>query len=140
MLASDADARRAGLRAIHVHHGLHADADAWATHCQQTCDALDVPLSIVRVEVDRASGLGLEGAARDARHRAFAQALGDDEILALAHHRDDQAETFLLRALRGSGVDGLAAMRPWRAHAQRLAVAAAARPAARGAADLRART
>ena len=117
MLASDADARSAGLRAIHVHHGLHADADAWATHCQRMCDALDVPLSIVRVEVDRASGLGLEGAARDARHRAFAQALGDDEILALAHHRDDQAETFLLRALRGSGVDGLAAMRPWRAHA-----------------------
>ena len=116
MLASDADTRRAGLRAIHVHHGLHADADAWAAHCQQTCDALDVPLSIVHVEVDRASGLGLEGAARDARHRAFAEALGDDEILALAHHRDDQAETFLLRALRGSGVDGLSAMRPWRAH------------------------
>lgn len=117
LLASDADARRAGLRAIHVHHGLHADADAWATHCQQTCDALDVPLSIIRVEVDRASGLGLEGAARDARHGAFSEALGDDEILALAHHRDDQAETFLLRALRGSGVEGLAAMRPWRAHA-----------------------
>ena len=117
LLASDADTRRAGLRAIHVHHGLHADADAWAAHCQQTCDALDVPLSIVRVEVDLASGLGLEGAARDARHRAFAEALGDDEILAVAHHRDDQAETFLLRALRGSGVDGLAAMRPWRAHA-----------------------
>ena len=117
MLASDDDTRRAGLRAIHVHHGLHADADAWAAHCQQTCDALDVPLSIVRVEVDLASGLGLEGAARDARHRAFAEALGDDEILAVAHHRDDQAETFLLRALRGSGVDGLAAMRPWRAHA-----------------------
>jgi len=117
LLAADANARRDGLRAIHVHHGLHADADAWATHCQQTCDALDVPLSIVRVEVDRASGLGLEGAARDARHRAFADALHDDEILVLAHHRDDQAETFLLRALRGSGVDGLAAMRPWRAYA-----------------------
>ena len=117
MLASDDDTRRAGLRAIHVHHGLHADADAWATHCQRTCDALGVPQSIFQVEVDRASGLGLEGAARDARHRAFAEALDDDEILALAHHRDDQAETFLLRALRGAGVDGLAAMRPWRAHA-----------------------
>lgn len=118
LLASDADARRAGLRAIHVHHGLHADADVWATHCQHACDALGVALSIVRVEVDHASGLGLEGAARDARHRAFAQALGDDEILALAHHRDDQAETFLLRALRGAGVDGLAAMQPWRAYAK----------------------
>jgi tRNA(Ile)-lysidine synthase len=110
-------AQRAGLRAIHVHHALHADAEAWAKHCQRTCDALGVPLAIVRVEVDRASKLGLEGAARKARHRAFAEAMGDDEILALAHHRDDQAETFLLRALRGSGVDGLAAMRPWRAYA-----------------------
>jgi tRNA(Ile)-lysidine synthase len=117
LLASHAHAQRTSLRAIHVHHGLHADADRWATHCQHVCEALCVPLAIVRVDVDRASGLGFEGAARDARHRAFAEALGDDEILALAHHRDDQAETFLLRALRGSGVDGLAAMRPWRAHA-----------------------
>ncbi|MEG3049065.1 MAG: tRNA lysidine(34) synthetase TilS [Thermomonas sp.] len=117
MLALDADARRHGLRAIHVHHGLHADAELWAAHCQQICEALDVPLTIVRVEINRGSGLGLEGAARDARHRAFAEAIRDDEILTLAHHRDDQAETFLLRALRGSGVDGLAAMRPWRAYA-----------------------
>jgi len=117
LLAANTDIRRNGLGAIHVHHGLHADADAWAAQCQRSCDALDVPLSIVHVDVDRASGQGLEGAARDARHRAFAQALADDEILALAHHRDDQAETFLLRALRGSGVDGLAAMRSWRAYA-----------------------
>ena len=117
LLANDANARRAGLRAIHVHHGLHTDADAWAAHGQRVCESLGVPLAIVHVNVDRASGLGIEGAARDARHRAFAAALGNDEILALAHHRDDQAETFLLRALRGSGVDGLAAMRPCRAYA-----------------------
>lgn len=114
LLASDGDARRRGLRAIHVHHGLHDDADAWAAHCRGTCDALGVPLVVAHVEVDRASGLGIEGAARNARHAAFAEALDDGEILALAHHRDDQAETFLLRALRGSGADGLAAMRPWR--------------------------
>jgi tRNA(Ile)-lysidine synthase len=117
LLADDADARRNGLRAIHVHHGLHPDADAWAAHCERECAALGLPLQVVRVEVDRDSGLGIEGAAREARHRAFAEALRDGEILALAHHRDDQAETFLLRALRGSGVDGLASMRPWRAHA-----------------------
>ena len=117
VLASDADQRHRGLRAIHVHHGLHAQADEWAAHCWRECAALDVPLQVVRVEVQAGTGLGVEGAARAARHRAFAEALGDGEILALAHHRDDQAETFLLRALRGSGVDGLAAMRPWRAHA-----------------------
>nr|WP_242112228.1 tRNA lysidine(34) synthetase TilS [Luteimonas aquatica] len=111
-------ARRAaharGLRAIHVHHGLHPEADAWAAHCRAACQALGVPLHVVRVSVARDEGQGIEAAARAARRRAFAQALGEGEVLALAHHRDDQAETFLLRALRASGTDGLAAMRPWR--------------------------
>jgi tRNA(Ile)-lysidine synthase len=115
-LATTQGLRALGLRAIHVHHGLHPDADAWAAHCQRQCDALAVPLQVVRVRVDTALGLGLEGAARAARHAAFADALQEGEILVLAHHLDDQAETFLLRALRGSGVDGLAAMRSWRAY------------------------
>jgi len=117
LLANDTDARRNGLRAIHVHHGLHPDADRWAADCERECMALGISLQVVRVDVDRNAGLGIEGAARAARHRAFAEALHDDEVLALAHHRDDQAETFLLRALRGSGVDGLAAMQPWREYA-----------------------
>jgi tRNA(Ile)-lysidine synthase len=116
-LAGDPTVRTRGLRAIHVHHGLHAQADAWAEHCERLCTALGVPLHVVRVEVARNTGLGNEGAARTARHAAFADALGNGEVLALAHHRDDQAETFLMRALRGSGVDGLAAMRAWRPYA-----------------------
>ena len=115
LLASDAAARRQGLRAIHVHHGLHPEADRWAAHCQRMCDALAVPMTLARVQVDNHSGLGLEAAARAARHTAFADAMAADDMLVLAHHQDDQAETFLLRALRGSGVDGLAAMRDWRA-------------------------
>lgn len=118
LLAQDAGARRNGLRAVHVHHGLHADADAWTAHCERVCAVLDVPLQVVHVEVVRDSGLGIEGAARAARHRAFADAMAEDDILALAHHQDDQAETFLLRVLRGSGVEGLAAMRPWREYAR----------------------
>jgi tRNA(Ile)-lysidine synthase len=106
--------RSNGLRAIHVHHGLHPDADKWAAHCESLCASLDVPLTVARVEV-RNNGDGPEAAARAARHAAFERELRDGEILALAHHRDDQAETFLLRALRGSGPDGLGAMRPWRA-------------------------
>ncbi|MGJ4804905.1 tRNA lysidine(34) synthetase TilS [Luteimonas sp. SDU82] len=114
LLAADGDLRRRGLRAVHVHHGLHPEADAWARHCTHACRDLDVHLDVVRVRVARDSGHGLEAAARAARHAAFAGALADDAILALAHHRDDQAETFLLRALRASGTDGLAAMRAWR--------------------------
>lgn len=113
-LAMLPEARARGLRAVHVHHGLHAEADGWLRHCEAACAALDVPLRSVRVEVPRDGGEGLEAAARHARHGAFAAELGEGDVLALAHHRDDQAETFLLRALRGSGADGLGAMRAWR--------------------------
>ncbi len=111
LLANAPAARERGLRAVHVHHGLQPAADDWAAHCQRVCDQWQVPLQVVRVQVDAAAGEGPEAAARRARHAAFAGLLRPGEWLALAHHRDDQAETFLLRALRGSGVDGLAAMR-----------------------------
>ena len=113
-LAAQRAARARGLRAVHVHHGLHADADAWAAHCQRACAGLGVPLRVLRVDVPRDRGLGPEGSARAARLAAYADTLGAGEVLALAHHLDDQAETFLLRALRASGPEGLAAMRPWR--------------------------
>ena len=49
LLANDTAIRREGLRALHVHHGLQAGADAWAGHCDQACMALGVPLTLVRV-------------------------------------------------------------------------------------------
>lgn len=113
-LAQEPSLRAAGLQAVHVHHGLQAGADAWADHCAASCDALGVPLQVRRVRVDPA-GDGPEAAARRARRAAFAAVMQAGDILATAHHLDDQAETFLLRALRASGPDGLAAMRPWRA-------------------------
>ena len=118
LLADDDRIRGRGLRALHVHHGLHPDADAWAARCRAACDALGLSCTVLRVDVDHGSGQGLEGAAREARRTALAEALQAGEVLALAHHRDDQAETFLLRALRASGPEGLAAMRPWRRFAR----------------------
>ena len=109
-LANTPGALEEGLRAIHVHHGLHADADAWAAHCQSICDGLGVPMVLARVLVNDSSGLGLEGAARAARYAAFETVLTAGETLVLAHHRDDQAETVLLRLLRASGSTGLASM------------------------------
>ncbi|WP_159016190.1 tRNA lysidine(34) synthetase TilS [Cognatiluteimonas profundi] len=114
LLAASSDARARGLRALHVHHGLHPGADTWAALCQQLCDDLGIELTIIRAQVRRDGGEGLEAAARHARYAAFDAAMRDDDVLVLAHHRDDQAETFLLRALRASGPDGLAAMRAWR--------------------------
>lgn len=112
-LAASAHVRARGLRAVHVHHGLHPHADDWTAHCERVCAALDVPLSVVRVRI-RPDGNGPEAGAREARMRAFADTLHEGEALVLAHHQDDQAETFLLRAMRGSGVEGLRAMRHWR--------------------------
>jgi tRNA(Ile)-lysidine synthase len=95
------------LSAVHVHHGLSPQADVWVAHCQAACDALDIPLSVARVDV-RPVGQGLEAAAREARYRIFAQL--DADALALAHHRDDQTETVLLQMLRGASARGMAAM------------------------------
>jgi tRNA(Ile)-lysidine synthase len=98
------------LRALHVNHGLQEQAHAWAGHCRRVCTALDIPLTVLEVQCDLGSGASVEEAARDARYRAFEQSLAADEWLLLAHHQDDQAETVLLRLLRGAGVHGLAAM------------------------------
>ncbi|SDJ18621.1 tRNA lysidine(34) synthetase TilS [Billgrantia gudaonensis] len=105
------------LRALHVNHGLQAAADDFQGHCRRLCSRLGVPLFVESAVVDVANGQGLEGAAREARYDAFARRVAPGETLWLAQHRDDQAETFLLAALRGSGVRGLAAMpacRDWR--------------------------
>ncbi|HAY26230.1 MAG TPA: tRNA lysidine(34) synthetase TilS, partial [Candidatus Accumulibacter sp.] len=96
------------LSAVHVHHGLSPHADAWADFCWQLCERFDVALAVERVEVPLATGEGLEAAARRQRHAVFARCPAD--WLALAHHRDDQAETVLFRLLRGAGVRGAAGM------------------------------
>ncbi|WP_224750231.1 tRNA lysidine(34) synthetase TilS [Halomonas sp. ML-15] len=114
-LAADACRRHPRpLHALHVHHGLQSAADDFERHCRQLCAQLGVPLSVERASVAPDGGQGLEGAAREARYAAFARRVGEGETLWLAQHRDDQAETFLLAALRGSGVRGLAGMPPRR--------------------------
>ena len=96
------------LRAVHVHHGLQAVADAWPDHCRSVCKALGVPLEVVNVQVP--AGASVERAAREARYAAFVALLHSNEVLLTGQHRDDQAETLLFRLLRGAGVRGLSAM------------------------------
>lgn len=106
-------ARTQGLRALHVDHRLHPDSPRWAARCRLLCAQLQVPLTTQAVRV-RTNGRGIEAAAREARYEAFAAALEAGEWLLTAHHRDDQAETVLLKLLRGAGPHGLAAMRAQR--------------------------
>jgi len=94
--------------AAHVHHGLLAEADDWERHCVETCAALEVPLKVRRVTVERGSG-SIEEAAREARYAALAAEAAGCEAAALltAHHLDDRIETFLINWMRGAGLDGL---------------------------------
>ncbi len=113
----DAAVRVAGAArcvALHVHHGLSGNADAWAAHAADTAAALGVRFEAERVEVPRETGLGVEASAREVRYRAL-DALGERhgaQALWLAQHADDQAETVLLQLLRGAGLAGMAAMAP----------------------------
>ncbi len=95
------------LSAVHVHHGLSPNADAWARFCRKLCREWGVPLTVRRVTVQK-KGRGLEAAAREARRAALAAVPAD--AIVLAHHLDDQAETVLLNLLRGAGPRGAAAM------------------------------
>lgn len=110
LLADLATTRRLNLHAIHVHHGLHKDADAWTDSCIAQCKALGIGLSVEKVTVVPGDH-GLEAAARQARYAALANHItSEQDELLTAHHRDDQAETLLLHLVRGAGVNGLAAM------------------------------
>jgi len=98
------------IGAVHVNHGLQADAPAWEAHCRRVCTDLGVPCEVLRVEAVAARGESPEAAARAARYGALERWLPAGHCLLSAQHRDDQAETLLLQLLRGSGVHGLAAM------------------------------
>lgn len=112
-LAMLADELAIVLSAAHVHHGLSPHADAWAAFCREACAARSVPLAVHRVTVARRGGESLEAAARTARYATLATT--DADVIALAHHADDQAETMLLQLMRGAGPPGLAAMPLFRA-------------------------
>ncbi len=96
------------LSAVHIHHGLSAHADAWQAHCETFCSSLFIPLLVNQVAIEQRSNI--EEQARAARYAVFSDLLDDNDMMLLAHHADDQAETLLLQLFRGAGIDGMAAM------------------------------
>jgi len=96
------------LNATHVHHGLSKHADKWVRFCEKLCRDLSVPLDVHYVKLPQKKSLGIEGEARQLRYEKLLQSKSD--LVVLAHHADDQAETFLLQLIRGAGVKGLSSM------------------------------
>ena len=98
--------------AIHIHHGLQQQADQWLKHCEDQCSQHNVTFVSKKVSIQN-EGKGIENSARNARIDCFKQCLNHTKqkgILLLAHHQDDQIETFFLRLMRGASLNGLSAM------------------------------
>lgn len=115
-LASAWTAARGGdVLALTVDHGLRADAGAEARRVAERCRRLGIAHEILARDGPKPTG-NVQAAARDARYRLLDDACRRHGRLHLlvAHHREDQAETMLLRLSRGSGLRGLAAIPPVR--------------------------
>jgi tRNA(Ile)-lysidine synthase len=102
--------RGLAVRAVHVDHGLQSAAAGLREVCVAACGTLRIPLRVIEIAIDTPAGVSIEAAARDARYAALAAELAPGECLLTAHHREDQAETLLLQAMRGAGLKGLSAM------------------------------
>ena len=98
------------ITAVYVHHGLQAEAESWAKHCEKTAKSLGVDFIVLRVNAIANQGESPEEAARNARYTALKSLIGVEDALLVAQHRDDQLETVLLQLFRGSGLRGLSAM------------------------------
>ena len=99
---------------LHVNHHLQAASGAWAQHVANWAKAQNIPCRILQAQVNGRD----EQAARQARYDAMRRQLNQDDVLLLAHHADDQAETVLMRLIQGAGVNGLSGMQPWRIQTQ----------------------
>ncbi|MCF6263535.1 MAG: tRNA lysidine(34) synthetase TilS [Xanthomonadales bacterium] len=102
------------MLAVHVNHGIQAEAGHWAEHCRDVCQQLDMPFKLLQAEVNNEHRKGLEARAREARYTALTSIASSGDLLLTGQHADDQSETLLLHLLRGSGVEGLAAIHPLR--------------------------
>lgn len=107
-----------GLSAAHVHHGLRgAEAYADEVFVRELCERIDVPLTVFRVDTEARQAVereGVEEAARELRYAALRELMqsGAADAVATAHTLDDQAETVMMKLLRGAWTEGLGGISP----------------------------
>jgi tRNA(Ile)-lysidine synthase len=100
------------LLAIHVHHGLSQNADAWAQFLEKMCLSMNIELKVCRVTLNKRAGDSLEDVARKARYEALFSESPEGSQILLAHHLDDQLETMLIALKRGAGALRMRGMAP----------------------------
>lgn len=106
---------------LHIDHGLQAQSVRWGEQVAEWAATRQMPCQVIRVTVagnlnddHDADAMASEAAAREARYVAMMAVMRQEDVLMLAHHADDQAETVLMRLFKGAGVKGLSGMQPWR--------------------------
>lgn len=109
-LCSEMPMLKAKMTAVYVHHGLQAEAEFWAGHCEETAQMLGVGFNLLRINAAAIQGESPEEAARNARYSALKSLIEENDVLLVAQHRDDQLETVLLQLFRGGGLAGLSGM------------------------------
>ena len=98
------------ITVCHVNHGLSENASTWQNFAEQACQKLNLTLTVCQVKLQLIPQKSVEALARDARYQALQSLHGEQSLIITGHHRDDQAETFLLALKRGAGLKGLSAM------------------------------
>lgn len=106
------------IRAVHIHHGIRGDsADKDAEFCSNLCKDAGVPIAVIKKDIPamaKDAKETVEECARKVRYEEFGKTASESgkSVIAVAHHKNDQAETVLFRMSRGTGVKGIGAMRP----------------------------
>ncbi len=97
------------LTAVHINHGVNPAADKWEESCRKICKELNITFFTTKLILPTPLK-NPEATLRNLRYAELAKQLPSGAYLLTAHHADDEAETFLLQALRGAGVKGLSGM------------------------------
>ena len=98
------------LIAIHINHNVQKDSKKWKTICENFCKKNEIKFIAHSLKQKKNISSNLENKLRDERYRFFEKTLERNSILFMGHHLDDLIETFFLRALRGSGIEGLSSI------------------------------